>query len=921
MGVHRSRLVCLISILALWLVAPRVALASQTENFSSGTLNGPWPSQWTLEASGTTSFITTTASFNGSDKLGRMSGTSGSGGIQFLTAPGMTSDSEQTVKLALSTNTVTGQLIARRTAPGVYYGCLVGATERLRFYKVVNGVYSQLGSVAPTSPPAGLPNLVAVDAWHNLRFKVTQTSSGTSLQARLWQGTEPTSAWTLELVDNEPALQNVVGYAGIGSAAGTSTNKYMYFDDYEALDTVRLWSAASTWAPSSVPTTTTDVVIPTGAPVRLDVDATVNSIRIPAGATLELDPGSTRYLRSAGNVEVRGTLRMRPATAQQRHTLRIFNAIEPSFIGSQTPDDMSAYPIASDAGVWVLGAGRLDLEGTHKTSWLRASTANDLVVGQTAITMEASPSGWQPNDEIVITPTAYPTEDHSPIYQSEVRKIDQVTGPVVGLKAQPFTCDAATNTSASGNFPPAACPNEDCCSNQLNPPGKSMPTTGALLYDHPVVPVDPAHPKAAEVLNLTRNVVIEGVLPPAVFPRTGNYASAPGRTHLLIQNDVPVQQNIKYVTLRYMGPRKPDPASPNDQSVAIKGRYALHFHHAMDNSIGTTVEGVVVRDSQTHAFVPHASDGITFKDTIAYNTVDDAYWWDQLPLNSVDPGQIMNATTNDVTYDRAVASLVSTDAFFRGYRLSGFLLGIGVGNAVRDSVAVSILGNTNAAGFHWPEQANFRDNVWTTTDLVTHNNRVDGVFVWQNDNHFHNVHGLVAYHNQKTGIEHGAYTNSYRYENGFLYGNGWSGRAGGGFAQIVLNAVSHPSHLITFADMSIDAANRTPSILLVYDVRVNSPTVPMLFLNLKSGGNTGAAIGINLTPVSPPAVPILLADFVNWTKLGSGAALDPATDVSTLNLSAGSTLRFQQGLLSGGACSAQQLTPASSSPQSIACFY
>lgn len=912
----------------LSMYAARNAKAAQAEDFGTGTASA-WPAQWTLEASGSMSFITTTATFGGSNPLGRASGTSGSGGIQFLTAPGMTVDSDQSVSIALDNTTVYGGLVARRGTPTGYYGVIVGQTgsERLRFYKIVGGVYSQV-AISAASPPAGVANMATVNNWYRLRFKVTQTTSGTSLQAKLWQGSEP-SGWTLEFTDNEVSLQNVAGYAGIVASAGTSTNKHLYYDDYAAVDQVRLWSQASTWAPGSVPTSGSNVVIPTGTPVRLDVDAAVASVTVPAGATLEFDPNSSRYFRCAGNVEVRGTLRMRPASAAQRHTLRITNAVEPNFLGTQATDDMSAYPLASDPGIWVLGAGQLDLEGTHKTAWLRASTANDIVAGQTAVTLEATPDNWRADDEIVITPTDWPGDDSSVIYHSEIRKIDAMTGPVVGLKAQPFLCDATTNSWAAGNAPPAACPTEDCCANASIPPGKSMPATGALLFNHPVVPVDPAHPKAAEILNLTRNVIIEGVLPStspstinAVYPRSSNYPAVPGRTHLLIHNDVPVVQNIKYVTLRYMGPRKPDPVSPTDQSSVVKGRYALHFHHCMENSIGTTVEGVVVRDSQTHAFVPHASDGITFKDTISYNTTDDAYWWDPLPLNTADPELIMNATTNGVVYDRTVAALVAPDPYFRGYRLAGYLLGIGTGNEMHDAVSVSVLGNVNASGFHWPEAANFRDNVWNTTDLVSHNNRVDGVFVWQNDNHFHNIHGLISYHNQRAGIEHGAYTNSYRYENGFLYGNGWTGRPGGGTAQILLNAVSHPTHLITFADMTIDAASRSTAILVIYDVRVTAPTVPALFLDMKTRGNTGVVLGVDLSPVSPPALPVLLADFVNWTKLDTGLPLDPATDVSVTAMSPGSVLRFQQGLASGGPCTAEQLTSASSSPQPLAsCFY
>ena len=35
------------------------------------------------------------------------------------------------------------------------------------------------------------------------------------------------------------------------------------------------------------------------------------------------------------------------------------------------------------------------------------------------------------------------------------------------------------------------------------------------------------------------------------------------------------------------------------------GRYGLHFHLCADGSRGSVVEGVVIRDAESHAFVPH----------------------------------------------------------------------------------------------------------------------------------------------------------------------------------------------------------------------------------------------------------------------------------------------------------------------------
>jgi len=233
MANKRSVLLWVAVMLGFWL-CPRIALAEVSENFETGTLGGAWPSQWTLETTADTSFITTTAAFSTAGQLGRMTGTADSGGNEFLSAPGAALDSDQSVDIATSNALNYADLIARRGTAGNYYGCLVGMFNRLRFYKVVGGVYAQVGPTALVTPPAGVSSIGAINTWYRLRFKVTQNSNGTTtLQAKLWQGSEP-SGWTLALAtpDDEPTLQNVPGYSGMGGAAGHSTGQYIYLDNY-----------------------------------------------------------------------------------------------------------------------------------------------------------------------------------------------------------------------------------------------------------------------------------------------------------------------------------------------------------------------------------------------------------------------------------------------------------------------------------------------------------------------------------------------------------------------------------------------------------------------------------------------------------------------------------------------------------------
>jgi hypothetical protein len=185
-----------------------------------------------------------------------------------------------------------------------------------------------------------------------------------------------------------------------------------------------------------------------------------------------------------------------------------------------------------------------------------------------------------------------------------------------------------------------------------------------------------------------------------------------------------------------------------------------------NGSKGSLVEGVVIRDAGSHAFVPHLSNGITFRDCISHDTYEDAYWWDDPPDT-----RTQGDPSHDILYDRCVASLVRHDPPYRGYRLTGFFIGRGNGNVARDCVAVGVQGATDASGFEWPEGS---EGVWKFTGCVAHNNAEHGIFTWQNTGLVHVISDYVGYHNTEAGISHGAYQNPYVYRDSVLCGNGYA---------------------------------------------------------------------------------------------------------------------------------------------------
>ena len=488
--------------------------------------------------------------------------------------------------------------------------------------------------------------------------------------------------------------------------------------------TDRHWSDPVTWDGR---TPAEDDVAFVSTRVFLDRDATVAGLVVEPGGALVFDPDSSRTLATRGNVVVRGTLSMEPASTRTVHRLVFRNVSEAAFVGG------GMEVLKSDVGLWVMDNGSLRIAGSPKLAWSTAADA--LPVGSTEITLGDDPDGWEVGDELVIAPTLPPTNGGDSTRPEEAYDIATVSA----------ISDRTVRLSSATRFP------------------------------HPGVDVGGGS-MTAEVLNLTRNVRIQG--------------TEGGRSHVFIHSMR--RQVVKNAALRYMGPRQ----RSEGHTVNVLGRYGLHFHMCRNGSRRSVVEGVVVRDCGGHAFVPHTSHGISFTDCISHNTFDEAFWWDGGDL------------TDDVILSRCVASLVRSDPSFRGYRLTGFALGKGVDNTVRDCVAVGIRGNENASGFLWDEGA---EGVWTFEDCVAHNNAVNGIFVWQNTGKRHLIDRFVAYHNGKSGIEHGAYLNAYVFRDVSLVGNDEAG--------VILHAESMGPGELRFERPKVLGAGIQP-------VRVPRPGVP-----------------------------------------------------------------------------------------------
>jgi hypothetical protein len=365
----------------------------------------------------------------------------------------------------------------------------------------------------------------------------------------------------------------------------------------------------------------------------------------------------------------------------------------------------TAEPFDSDVGLWIQDHGILDAQGTPKLAWAR--TTDGLAAGVTSLTLDADPVGWKVGDDLVLTPTEHPSVGERSHTGFEPRRITAISGRTVRL-ATP------------------------------------------LAHAHPSTRLPNGRVMCPEVLNISRDCRIEG---------------QPGKRAHIILNHCHCEGHdlrLSHVGIYYMGPRRNFGDSDRD---VILGRYPLHFHMMHDASRGTLVDGVVIAFSGNHAFVPHSSHGVTFRDCIAYDNFEAPYWWDEA------------APTFDITFERCVAAVVKTLPEHRGFKLSAFVLGFSPSiirpgrNKLIGCVAIGVQGNKDSAGYVWPEAVG---GTWTFQDCVGHNNKISGIFVWQNNGQDHPIERFVAYRNGLFGIEHGAYGNRYNYDDTVLHENGWA---------------------------------------------------------------------------------------------------------------------------------------------------
>jgi hypothetical protein len=560
---------------------------------------------------------------------------------------------------------------------------------------------------------------------------------------------------------------------GLGASSQAALTVAASFTDVvHASGTAETWSVSRPYTYAGLSINVTSDTLPPPPAATFSGNVTLESLEIPAGATANFDPDVSTTVTVSGNVVVEGTLQMHPASASVVHTLQFAGIDEENYVGGG--DEV----LESDIGLWLMEEGLLDAVGTTRTPWVRTTTS--LSAAATSATLASAPAGWQIGDTIVICPTS-PTTTATNWDTFDETTISTIAGTAL-------------------TFP-------------------------ALTYAHPTVAPGDGNTYGAEILNLTRNVIIQG-------------ESATQRAHIFHSNHShetnpeAVPQTVSYVSLRYLGPRT--------DTDFILGRYAWHGHHSGDLSRGSVFTGLVARDIGSHCFVSHDSHGMTWDSCIAYKFNEEAFWWDI--KDGAPPNLVASDPTHDTMYLNCVAAkgLIATGSELKN--LNGFSLGRGKDNSAIGCVAVGIQGIVNASGYEWP--GGVADSQWVFTDCVAHNNKVHGIFIWQNSTRGHVLTRPVCFHNGAYGLSHGAYGNGYQFLDGVFYAN-----ASG---PVLLHAASKVdtalSGQIEFTDCLFDGNDLAGVLYCIAEAKHSAaPEQTSLFDNCtfkRVTGTHAAAIGI-----------------------------------------------------------------------------
>lgn len=371
------------------------------------------------------------------------------------------------------------------------------------------------------------------------------------------------------------------------------------------------WFDPSTWANGEVPGDGARVVIPAGVAVAYDGESPVSVLTVRVDGALDFATDRDTFLEvDTLIVTPSGALTVGtdgdPVDADVRAVISI---------ADNGPIDVDWDPRLLSRGIVSLGS--VEFSGAQKDTFLKVAV--DPLKGDTTLTLETPPDGWQVGDRLVLTGTHLVSTKGTP-------------------QDQPIT---------------VATEDEELVITAID--GNVITFDRPLKFDHEGARAD----LKAYVANYSRNVVIE----------TENAGDVPvhqrGHVMLMQSNDIAVRyaefselgRTDKSERAFDIGDLKTVEADSN-----IKGRYSLHIHRGGvdDQANPVIVEGASVWGSPGWGFVQHDSNAI-FANNAAYDVFGAAFvaetgnetgrWVDNIAIKSLGVDHIVKNAADVEAFD------------------------------------------------------------------------------------------------------------------------------------------------------------------------------------------------------------------------------------------------------------------------------
>ena len=433
------------------------------------------------------------------------------------------------------------------------------------------------------------------------------------------------------------AMLIILGLWRLGAAQTTFVTPFDRVPNFGASPTITavrsgLWSHATTWSPSRLPTSNDTVGILHHTVTYDAPSATVTTVAIGSG-------GQLRVIQAHSTRLAVGTLLVAPGGTLEIGTVAfpLPPHVTAEIVIRDLPINTTKDPSQYGTGLLVID-GTLTMVGAPKTPFHR--TTQEPTAGTTTLTLDGPPNGWRRGDTLVIP-------DSRQLTDATKGSASQVEMPTVAV---------VTGTSVAVTAPLI-----------YGHPGARSSLTGALDF-------------TPHVGNLTRNIVI----------RSENPTGTRGHVWLTRKSFIHIQyaafQGLGRTTTATLDDTRYVNGLPTHIGTNQVGRYALHVHHVVSPTMtltGNVIHGGMVPHTRKWAITLHDSHYGLIRGNIMVNCAGAC-------LMTEDGSESHNVIEDNM----AVLATGTGDRFGKGSEATGFWFR-GPNNIVRGNVAASIRGSTH----------------------------------------------------------------------------------------------------------------------------------------------------------------------------------------------------------------------------------